>query len=73
MQVVQMIVSVAVILLDDKWWIGWVVGFGGVFAIAFFRLILPIILDKLLSRGNNDASAANTSIIDSDKIIDAAL
>jgi len=47
MQVVQMIVSVAVILLDDKWWIGWVFGFGSVFAVAFIRSILPMIMEKL--------------------------
>ena len=28
MQVVQMIVSVSVVLLDDLWWVGWIAGFG---------------------------------------------
>ena len=41
MQVVQLIVSVSVVLLDSKWWIGWVVGFGSVAAIYVSRLVAP--------------------------------
>jgi len=51
MQVVQLIVSVSVVLLDSKWWIGWVVGFGSVAAIYVARLVAPKI------RARRDAAA----------------
>ena len=51
MQVVQLIVSVSVVLLDSKWWIGWVVGFGSVGAIYVARLVAPKI------RARRDAAA----------------
>ncbi|ABO99003.1 DASS family transporter: sodium ion/sulfate [Ostreococcus lucimarinus CCE9901] len=43
MQVVQLIVSVSVVLLDSKWWIGWIVGFGAILTIYLTRLVVPII------------------------------
>ena len=51
MQVIQLIVSVSVVLLDSKWWIGWVVGFGSVAAIYVARLVAPKI------RARRDAAA----------------
>ena len=54
MQLVQLIVSVAVVLLDDKWWIGWVVGFGAVFAIYFGRLLAPTVRRRLAKTEKSD-------------------
>ena len=56
MQIVQMIVSVAVVLLDDRWWIGWIVGFGSVFAVFASRKLVPMIIEKVKG-GRNDASS----------------
>ena len=41
MQVIQLIVSVSVVLLDSKWWIGWVVGFGSVMRRRFVLKASP--------------------------------
>jgi di/tricarboxylate transporter len=57
MQVVQLIVSVSVVLLDDKWWIGWVVGFSGVVGIYVVRLVWPHIRRRFV----RDASSASSS------------
>jgi di/tricarboxylate transporter len=57
MQVVQLIVSVSVVLLDDKWWIGWVVGFSVVVGIYVVRLVWPHIRRRFV----RDASSASSS------------
>jgi hypothetical protein len=57
MQVVQLIVSVLVVLLDDKWWIGWVVGFSVVVGIYVVRLVWPHIRRRFV----RDASSASSS------------
>lgn len=54
MQLVQLVVSVAVVLLDDKWWIGWIVGFGAVFAIYFSRLVVPMVRRRLARTQKSD-------------------
>ena len=46
MQIVQMIVSVSVVMLDSRWWIGWIVGFG-VFVVFISRKLVPIIVGKV--------------------------
>ena len=45
----------AVVLLDDRWWIGWIVGFGSVFAVFASRKLVPMIMEKVKG-GRNDAS-----------------
>merc|ERR1712070_1108745 len=62
MQVVQLIVSVSVVLLDSRWWIGWIVGFGSVFVVFISRKFVPIIVGKVKGGegggggGENDSS-----------------
>ena len=63
MQIVQMIVSVAVVLLEDRWWIGWIVGFGSVFAVFVSRKLVPMIIQKVKGVGN-DASSENDDKLD---------
>ena len=46
-QIVQMIVSVSVVMLDSRWWIGWIVGFGSVFVVFISRKLVPIIVGKV--------------------------
>tara|TARA_X000001036_G_scaffold429985_1_gene462000 strand:- start:735 stop:1010 length:276 start_codon:yes stop_codon:yes gene_type:complete len=64
MQIVQMIVSVSVVLLDSRWWIGWIVGFGSVFVVFISRKLVPIIVGKVKGGeggggGENDSSKEN--------------
>jgi di/tricarboxylate transporter len=63
MQIVQMIVSVAVVLLEERWWIGWIVGFGSVFAVFVSRKLVPMIMEKVKG-GGNDASSENDDKLD---------
>jgi hypothetical protein len=57
MQVVQLIVSVSVVLLDSMWWIGWIVGFGAVLTIYLTRLVVPIMRKRRdASRGGSTDS-----------------
>ena len=65
MQIVQMIVSVSVVMLDSRWWIGWIVGFGSVFVVFISRKLVPIIVGKVKGGegggggGENDSSKEN--------------
>ena len=69
MQVVQLIVSVSVVLLDYLWWIGWVVGFGVVFGIYFARLLAP----KIRKRFGKDDSLSGGDVITSEVAMHRAL
>ena len=63
MQVVQLIVSVSVVLLDSKWWIGWVVGFGSVAAIYVARLVAPKIRARRAAAATERASTRDIQTI----------
>ena len=58
MQVVQMIVSISVVLLDDSWWIGWIVGFGAVGSIYLGR----ILAHRLRKRAAANSESVSASV-----------
>ena len=61
MQIVQMIVSVSVVLLDSRWWIGWIVGFGSVFVVYISRKLVGKVKggEGGAGGGENDSSEEN--------------
>jgi hypothetical protein len=56
------VVSVSVVLLDDRWWVGWIVGFGAIGGICVVRSVVTLVGNARGGGKEEEAAAIGAKI-----------